>query len=50
MLETKILIERKYIGKTNLNEIIYNLLLNLIMDYLLNNQSNDYNKDADRNV
>ena len=50
MLETKILIERNYIGKTNLNEMIYILLLNLVMEYLLNNQNYDYNKIANRNV
>ena len=40
-METEFKIERTYVGKSNLNEIIYNLYFNLIMTHLLNNQIND---------
>lgn len=49
-METKIIIERTYKGKVNFDMKFYNLILNLVMEYLLNNQNYDYNKIANRNV
>ena len=49
-METKVIIERKYVGKINLNLKMYSLILNLLMEHLLNNQNVDYNEIAKRNV
>lgn len=42
-METIVIIDRTYNGKSKMNEKIYNLILNMIMEYLLNNPLEVYN-------
>ncbi|MGM9970199.1 MAG: hypothetical protein ACI35S_07375 [Anaeroplasma sp.] len=50
-METIVIIDRTYNGKSKMNEKIYNVILNMIMEYLLNNPLEVYNEiDVSRNV
>lgn len=49
-METVMIVKGNYIGNTNINIKIYNLILNLLMEHILNNQNIDYNEIANRNV
>lgn len=50
-METIVIIDRTYNGKSKMNEKIYNLILNMIVEYLLNNPLEVYNEiDVNRNV
>ena len=45
------IIDRTYNGKSKMNDKIYNLILNMIMEHLLNNTLEVYNEiDVNRNV
>lgn len=50
-METIVIIDRIYNGKSRMNEKIYNLIINMSMEYLLNNPLEVYNEiDVNRNV
>ncbi len=42
-METIVIIDRTYNGKCKMNEKIYNLILNMMLEYLLNNPLEVYN-------
>lgn len=45
------IIDRTYNGKSKMNDKVYNLILNMIMEHLLNNTLEVYNEiDVNRNV
>lgn len=50
-MEKIVRIDRTYNGKSRMNEKIYNLILNMMLEYLLNNPFEVYNEDdVNRNV
>lgn len=50
-MEKIVIIDRTYNGKSRMNEKIYNLILNMMLEYLLNNPFEVYNEDdVNRNV
>ena len=50
-METIVIIDRIYNGKSRMNEKIYNLIINMSMEYLLNNPLEVYNEiDVNRNI